>query len=1009
MLGPVQVDFLRSTMERGLNGQLDGYTASFDHTVLVWGGWRRAIDLRVTKVALKGRQGNTVVELPQVAVGFSPSSVVHGSLTPRRIEVFSPVIQLSRLPDGKFILRDDEQVKEGSKVFEQLLKSMLKPPSADNELRSLAITDAVLDIDDLAGEENWRISGVGLDVRRTGAGLGAVLKGALKGRARQVGFRLAIDYARASDRILATLDLSGAEPAMFSRPEGMLTALRGWTLPVSGRATATVKPDGHVDHIDFDLTAAAGKLTLPALASTVQVDGAILKGNLDRASGRMTLDDMRLRLGGATISGKGAVFTSAAGEGGTLDAELARLPFTTLTAIWPTTFKLNTRAWFEKNITAGEISTGKLTVAVQPTAPDHPAKVDFGLDFEFDGLEAHYVRPMPPVSDAAGRASLRPQFFELWIDRGHIADPATSLDVKVVALHGLIDGLDQPGDHVADILLALDTDVPQLLTLLDYKPLGYATAFGVSPQSIGGHVRGKVRFRVPLIQKLTMQDVTYQAAAINEGFVLRKGLEKLEPEPGTLALTLDPSGLVAEGDLTFLGRPFKVRWTETFGARLATPTRYEAHARLGPDQLRKLGLPDFFTMGGETDADIVLVGKGSKIAQGSAEADLKDATFAVAPVKWKKDAGTPGHLSMELASESGGLRPGRFSATMPDLSATGRLFFQEDGDFAGASLSRLHLGDTDVAMELRRRGDEPVQMEFSGKTVDLRPFLEDDDKKPKEAEDSTFAASVTIDANEAILPKGVAIRDMDAVLEIRRGELDDGEVAGVLKSGKTMAIDYQLSGPTPGVDVWTDDAGELLRTLGMLNGVTGGTMHISGAISGPKGKRHTVGTIKANDFRVKDSPMMAQMLTVGSLTGLRDILTGEGIGFTRFDAGFDLGEGTLRLEDGRALGSQLGIRMSGRLFDDMKKLDIEGTLAPGYTLNTVLDYVPLVGQIISGGKNEGLIAIRFSVEGTTEKPDVSVNPLSALTPGFLRNLFNVFDTKEEREDRGAHPKEGARP
>ena len=66
--------------------------------------------------------------------------------------------------------------------------------------------------------------------------------------------------------------------------------------------------------------------------------------------------------------------------------------------------------------------------------------------------------------------------------------------------------------------------------------------------------------------------------------------------------------------------------------------------------------------------------------------------------------------------------------------------------------------------------------------------------------------------------------------------------------------------------------------------------------------------------------------------------------------------------------------------------------------------MPIVGQILSGGENEGLIAIRFGVRGTTAKPDVTVNPLSALTPGFLRNMFNVFSTSPEEREKAARDK-----
>ncbi len=1009
MLGPVEVDFLRPTMQRALAEQLDGFTIDFDHTVLAWGGWRRAVDLRVTKVKLKDRHGLPVIELPQLAVGFKATNLLHGNYTPRRIEFFSPAIMLSRKADGSFILRRDDRAQEGSEVIEQLLKSMLEPPSDRNDLRQLSITDAVLDIDDLAGEENWRVSGATLDVRRTKKGLAATLVGTLSGTNRQTGFKLRADFARATGRAALSLDVTGAVPSMFARPEGAMAVLRGWNLPVSGRVTANAKPDGHVDRIDFDLTAAKGRLTIPALAAPLTVDGAVLKGNLDRPSGRLTLDPMRLTVGQAVIAGKGVAFASTAGEGGQLEATLQSLPFQTLAAMWPPEFKTNTRAWIAKNIAAGEITKGLVKVDMQPTAPGQPARVDFGLDFQFEGLEAHYLRPMPPLSKAKGSGSLRPQFFELWVDQGVIADPANNLSVKVAALHGLIDHLDQKGTQVADLLLALDTSVPQLLTLLDYKPLGYATSFGVSPQSIAGQMRGKVRFRIPLIKNLQMRDVTYQASVVAEQFLLTKGLEKLEVQPGNLELTLDPSGVVARGKFVMLGAPADLEWIENFTNKSGTPTRYTTRAAIGPDAARKLGLPDVFEMDGTVDITTVLVGKGSRISQGTVEGDLRNASFAFPIMEWKKPVGVPGTLNMEISSLPGGLLPGKMSVSMPDLVTSGRLSFTPEGDFAAIELPRLQLGETDIAFVLHKPREGPLDIKVSGKKADIRPFLEGDDedkdkKKSEEEEESTFAATVGLDVDESILPKGVPIRDMDAVVAIERGEVIDAQITGILKSGKSMSVDYQLTGAKPGVDIVTDDAGELLRTLGLLNGVTGGSLNISGAIKGPRGKRHTVGTISARDFRVKDSPIMAQMLTIGSLSGLRDILTGDGIGFARFDSGFDLGEGALHLKDAKVFGSQLGIRVSGRVYDDMTKLDLEGTLAPAYTLNTVLDYVPIVGQILSGGENEGLIAIRFGVRGTTEKPDVTVNPLSALTPGFLRNMFNVFSTSPDEREKSSREK-----
>ncbi|MDP1670724.1 MAG: hypothetical protein Q8L63_01430, partial [Alphaproteobacteria bacterium] len=63
--------------------------------------------------------------------------------------------------------------------------------------------------------------------------------------------------------------------------------------------------------------------------------------------------------------------------------------------------------------------------------------------------------------------------------------------------------------------------------------------------------------------------------------------------------------------------------------------------------------------------------------------------------------------------------------------------------------------------------------------------------------------------------------------------------------------------------------------------------------------------------------------------------------------------------------------------------------------------VPVLGKILLGGENEGIFAINYSASGSSDNPDIFVNPLSALTPGFLRKIFELGDATA--------PSEGAAP
>jgi hypothetical protein len=72
-------------------------------------------------------------------------------------------------------------------------------------------------------------------------------------------------------------------------------------------------------------------------------------------------------------------------------------------------------------------------------------------------------------------------------------------------------------------------------------------------------------------------------------------------------------------------------------------------------------------------------------------------------------------------------------------------------------------------------------------------------------------------------------------------------------------------------------------------------------------------------------------------------------------------------------------------------MDVDGTLAPAYALNSVLGNFPVIGSLLMGGEAQGLIAARFNLSGSNDDPAVTVNPLSALTPGLLRHLFDPFN------------------
>jgi hypothetical protein len=87
------------------------------------------------------------------------------------------------------------------------------------------------------------------------------------------------------------------------------------------------------------------------------------------------------------------------------------------------------------------------------------------------------------------------------------------------------------------------------------------------------------------------------------------------------------------------------------------------------------------------------------------------------------------------------------------------------------------------------------------------------------------------------------------------------------------------------------------------------------------------------------------------------------------------------------------------VYRDADVVDIYGTIVPAYAINSVLGRIPVLGKLLTGGeKGGGVFAANYSMSGSIDEPKILVNPLSALTPGFLRKVFGVFDkTSEENQ------------
>ena len=202
---------------------------------------------------------------------------------------------------------------------------------------------------------------------------------------------------------------------------------------------------------------------------------------------------------------------------------------------------------------------------------------------------------------------------------------------------------------------------------------------------------------------------------------------------------------------------------------------------------------------------------------------------------------------------------------------------------------------------------------------------------------------------------------------------------------KNLKLDYLPRGDgSYSIYAEADDAGQALRALRLYDKVRDGILRIDGVYSEDEVMR---GIIKIRGLKLTKPPVLAKLLTVASLSGIIDLFSGDGMKFDRLDLPFEYKKGLVKINNGLANGSVLGLTFSGEIDRNTDNINIKGVIAPAYGINSFIGSIPILGDLLKG-RDRTVFGANYSIKGNIDDPKVSVNPFSALSPNSVKELFN---------------------
>lgn len=670
---------------------------------------------------------------------------------------------------------------------------------------------------------------------------------------------------------------------------------------------------------------------------------------------------------------------------GAADVGFDRIAFADLGALWPARWGGHVRPWLVENLTAGTARDGQARIGLR-LAPDLGHAEITALSGGFAGEEAtvHWLRPVPPVEHVKARLTLR--------------DPDV-IDIDVAAGRqgglGLRNGqIRFTGISQKDQFMTLSADiaggVPELVGLLRHPRLHLLDKRPLPSPNPAGSFSGHLSLDMPMLQNLSFDDLRIGATGRTAGLRLPGLLAGRDLDRGDFSFEVSPDALSAQGAAVVAGIASQVTVGLDFraGGPAQVQTRASLAARATPGQLAAAGLDlGGILAGGTARIEARYAQRRDGQAEAQVEADLSEAALAL--VGWSKPPGPPALARARLP-----LRADRLlgiedlHAEGPEMAADGRIGMV-GGRPLDITLDRLVLGGTRGRgrVLLPERPGAPIRATLAGEVLDLTAELSAGGEPDGKGGQTPWSADVRFGR--------VVLGGQGGLSQVSGHAEHDGRRLRVLdvRSGGAEQAVVRLAPGAGGRRLMLSaaDGGAVLRAAGLTESISGGRLTLEGEFDDSRPDSPLSGKAELTGFRVRNAPVLGKLLQAITVYGLVEALSGPGLSFTRLTLPFRFAAGVLTVTDARAFSASLGLTARGTLDTRRHWLDMRGTVVPAYALNAALGHIPLVGRLFSAERGGGLVAVNYALSGPSTDPSVSVNPLSALTPGFLRNLFRALE------------------
>ncbi len=1033
-------DRIETRIERHLNGMQLGFG---DIEMVVNQGWRPRVRLR--DVTLSDAQGVSIAHLSDAQASLSMRSLLRGQLRAKSISLSGVFAVLRRDAQGRLSLAlGDNMSTDGAAnlpvIIDEGDQLFLSPPLS--ALVSFEMDALTLRYEDGFKNRVYTLDGGRMRLDRDDDELQlsaafSLLTGTDQGSTIELNYASRIGTTEADFGVVVQ-DIAAADIAAQSVALAWLDVLRA---PISGALRGSLDARGALGPLSATLQIGAGVLQPTEATRPIPFDGAhsyftyrpdeqvldfdevfvssswgtglaegraylgLHQGGLDELIGQFTLSDMsinpdnlyeaplqvpratadfrlelspfRMTLGQLHVAQDDSQLhmfgTLAADPDGwtlSVDGRTDNLTPERLLTLWPERAAPKPRAWVRDNLWGGTLRDIDLALRLVPGQAPNTY-----LDFDYVGSTIRFLKTQPPITGGSGQVSLVNGRFVASATAGQvIADDGGALAISGTSF--IIPDIAVKPDTPALVRVRGAGSITSILSLLNRPPISVlkATPLPVDLAQGQARVTGTVAF--PLKRKAAFEEIDFHLSGEIDGVKSAVLVPDHVIRSDRLTVTGDQSQIVVSGAGKLDEVPVAVRWRQPIGAKADKASRLEGQVELSPLLVDTLGigLPPG-SVSGRGQGQFTLDLRPGKPPELAVTSDLAGVGLSLPSLGWSKPRGARGQFDMRAVLGAGKTRVDRLDLRAAGLSVSGAVSNRAGGGLERAALRSVRLDDwLDASVELIGRGRGALDIRILSGTLDLRKASFGDGGNGGDG-GSTGGLAVALDRLQ--VTDALALTDFSGRFDLAGGL--SGPFSGKVNGQTGVTGQIAPRGGRSAIQIRSRDAGGVIRSAGLLTKAHGGELTLS-LLPAPRSGAFD-GTLRITDTKVLEAPAIAALLNAISVIGLVNELSGQGIQFSEVDARFRLAPSQVTVFESSATGPSIGLSMDGTVDLVANRLRMQGVISPIYLLNQI-------GSVV-GRKGEGMIGFNYRLTGPTKSPRVQVNPLSALTPGPLRNILRA--------------------